>query len=90
MSRVSSEATAKNLVVDSGSNGHVSVNKKWFKYLKRIDTSVTNRDGDDMKVLGIGEIEILAKDVHGRTKSLCLLKALFMPGYQKILSKKSV
>ena len=56
----SSEATAKDLVVDSGSTDHVIVNKNWFKNMKPIDTTVTNPDGGDTKVLGIGEVEVLA------------------------------
>ena len=78
----SSEATAKDLVVDSGSTDHVIVNKNWFKNFKEIETTVTNPDGGNTSVLGIGEVEVLAKDVKGKTKSLVLRKALFVPGYR--------
>ena len=87
----SSEATAKDLVVDSGSTDHVIVNKNWFKNMKPIDTTVTNPDGGDTKVLGIGEVEILAKDVNGKTKPLVLRKALFVPGYRtNLISVSSI
>ena len=81
----SSEATAKDLVVYSGSTDHVIVNKNWFKNLKEIETTVTNPDGGNTNVLGIGESEVLAKDVKGKTKSLVLRKALFVPGYRTSL-----
>ena len=45
----SSEATAKDLVVDSGSTDHVIVNKNWFKNLKEVNTTVTNPDGGNTK-----------------------------------------
>ena len=45
----SSEATAKDLVVDSGSTDHVIVNKNWFKNLKEVNNTVTNPDGGNTK-----------------------------------------
>ena len=78
----SSEATTKDLVVDSGSTDHVIVNKSWFRNLKEIETTVTNPDGGNTKVLGIGEVEVQAKDIKGRIKPLILRKALFVPGYR--------
>ena len=87
----SSEATAKDLVVDSGSTDHEIVNKNWFKNMKPIDTTVTNPDGGDTKFLGIGEVEILAKDVNGKTKPLVLRKALFVPEYRtNLISVSSI
>ena len=47
----SSEATAKDIVVDSGSTDHAIVNKNWFKNPKEIETTVTNPDGGNTKVL---------------------------------------
>ena len=61
----SSEATAERFVVDSDSTDHVIVNKNWFKNIKALDTTVTNPDAGDTKVLGI-EVEILAEDVNGK------------------------
>ena len=46
------------------------MNKNWFKNLREVDTTVTNPDGGNTKVLGIGENEVLAQDVKGRTKPL--------------------
>ena len=72
--RASSEATEQDLVVDSGSTDHIVVNKNWFKSIREIDTTVTNPDGGNTKVLGIGEVEVLARDVEGCTKPLILKK----------------
>ena len=77
----SSEATSKDLVIDSGSTEHVIVNKNCFKNLKEKDTTVTNLDGGNTKVLGIGEVEVVAQDVKGMTKPLVLRKPLYVPGY---------
>ena len=52
----SSEATAKDLVVYSGSTDYVIKNKNCFKNIKAIDTTVSNPDGGDTKVLGTGEV----------------------------------
>ena len=71
----SSEATSKDLVVDSGSTDHVIVNKSWFRNLREIETTVTNPDGGNTKVLGIGEVEVQAKDVKGRIKTLFVKKS---------------
>ena len=49
--------------------------------MKAINETVTNPDGGDTKVLGIGEVEVLAKDVNRITKLLVLRKALFVRGY---------
>ena len=80
--RASSEATEQDLVVDSGSTDHIVVNKKCLKSIREIDTTFTNPDGGNTKVLGIGEVEALAKDVKGRTKPLIMKKALYLPGYR--------
>ena len=80
--RASSEATEQDLVVDSGSTDHIVVNKNWFKSIKNIDTIITDQDGGNTTVLGIGEVEVLAKDVKGRTKLLILKKTLHVPGYR--------
>ena len=58
------------------------MNKNWFKCIREIDTTVTNPDGGNTKVLGIEEVEVLAKDVKRRTKPLILKKALYVPGYR--------
>ena len=50
------------------------MNKKWFKIIREIYTTVTNPDGGSTKVLGIGEVEVLAKDVKGLTKPSILKK----------------
>ena len=50
------------------------MNKNWLKNIREIDTTVTNPDGGNKKVVGIGEVEVLAKDVKGRTKPLILKK----------------
>ena len=89
--RASSEATEQDLVVDSGSTDHIVVNKNWFKSIREIETTVTNPDGGNIKVLGIGEVEVLAKDVKGRTKPLILKKALYVPGYRtNLISVSSI
>ena len=36
----------------------------------------------DTKILGIEKVEILAKDVNGKTKPLVMRKALFVPAYR--------
>ena len=52
---------------------------------------VTNPDGGNTKVLGIGEVEVLAKDVKGCTKPLILKKALYVPGYRtNLISVSSI
>ena len=87
----SSEATAEDLVVDSGSTDHVIVNKNWFKNMKEVDTTVTNPDGGNTKVLAIGEVDVLAQDVKGRTKPLVLRKTLYVPRYRtNLISVSSI
>ena len=89
--RNTSEATQQDLVVDSGSTDHIVVNKIWFKSLRELDTTVTNADGGNTKVLGIGEVEILAKDVKGRNKPLILKKTLYVPEYRtNLISVSSI
>ena len=58
-----SEATDQDFVIDSGSTEHVIVQKNWFRNLRELDTSVTNPDGGNTKILGI-EVQILAKDTQ--------------------------
>ena len=82
LDRTSSEATERDLVVDSGSTDHIVVNKYWFTSIGEIDTTVTNPDGGNIKVLGLGEVEVLAKDVTGRTKTLILEKTLYVQKYR--------
>ena len=87
----SSEATEQDLAVDSGSTDHIVVNKNWFNRIREIDTTVTNPDGGNTKALGIGEVEVSAKDVKGRTKPLILKKALYVPGYRtNLISVSSI
>ena len=70
---------------------HIVVNKNWFKSLGEIDTTVTNPDRGKTKVLGIGEVQVLAKDVKGRTKPLILKKALYVPEYRtNLISVSSI
>ena len=83
--RASSEATEEDLVVDSGSTDHIVVNKNWFKSKGEIDATVFNPDAGNSKVLRIGEVEVLAKDVKGRTKPLILKKVLYVPRYRSNL-----
>ena len=67
------------------------MNKNWFKSIREIDTTVTNPDGGNTKVLGIGEVEVLAKDVKGGTKPLILKRALYVPGYRtNLISVSSI
>ena len=80
--KASSKATEQDLVVDSGSTDHIVVNKNWFICIREIDTTVTNPDGGNTKVLGIGEAEVLARDVKGCTKPFILKKALYVPWYR--------
>ena len=77
-----SEATDLDLVIDSGSTDHVIVQKNWFRNLKELNTVVTNPDGGNTKVLGIGEVVVLAKDIQGKALPLVLKNALFVPGYR--------
>ena len=57
------------------------MNNNWSKSITEIDTTVTNPDGANTKDLAIGEVEVLARDVKGCTKSLILEKALYLPRY---------
>ena len=67
------------------------MNKNWFKSIREIDTTVTNPDGGNTKVLGIGEVEVLVKDVKGRTKPLILKKDLYVPRYRtNLISVSSI
>ena len=68
--RASSEATEQDLFVDSGSTDHIVVNKNWFKSIREIHTTVTKPYGGNTKVLGIAEVEVLARDVKRCTKPL--------------------
>ena len=89
--RASSEATEQDLVVDSESTDHIVVNKTWFKSIGEIDTTVTNPGGGNTKVLRKGQVEVLAKDIKGRTKPLILRKALYVPGYRiNLISVSSI
>ena len=72
--RARNEATEQDLVVDSGSTDHIVANKNWFKSLRKLDITVTNPDGGNTKVKGIGEVEVLAKDVKRRPKPLVFEK----------------
>ena len=88
--RASSEATEQGLVVDSGSTDHIVVSKNWFKSTREMDTTVTNPDGGNTKVLGI-EVEVFAEDVKERTNPLILKKALYVPGYRtNLISVSSI
>ena len=58
------------------------MNKNCFENIKEIDTTVTSPDGGNTKVLGLGELEVLAKDVKGRTKPLMLKKSPLLAGMQ--------
>ena len=87
--RASSEATEQDLVVDSGSRDHIVVNKNWFKSIREIDTTVTNPDGNTK--VRIGQVEVLAKDVKGRTKPLILKKTFYVPVYRtNLISVSSI
>ena len=67
------------------------MNKIWFRSIKEVDTTVTNPDGGNTKVLGIGEVEVLAKDVKGCTKPLILKKAPYVPSYRtNLISLSSI
>ena len=86
-----SEATDRDIVIDSGSTDHVIVHKYWLKYLKELNTVLTNPDGGNTKILGIGELVVLAEDVQGKAFPLVLKNALFVPGYRtNLLSVSSV
>ena len=86
--RTSFGATEQDLIVDSGSTDDIVVNKKWLKSLREIDTTVTNPDGGNTKVVGTGEVDVLARYVKGCTKPLILKKALYLPGYRTNILKK--
>ena len=59
--------------------------------MREVDTTVTNPDGGNTIVLGIGENEILAQDVKGRTKPLVLRKTVYEPGYRtNLISVSSI
>ena len=78
-------------MIDSGSTDNVIVQKNWFKKFRELETSVTNPDGGNTKVLGIGEVEVLVRDAQGREKTLVLRKALFVPGYRtNLISVSSI
>ena len=76
------EATDQDLVLDSGSTDHVIVEMSWFKNPAELDTDVSDLDGGNTKVLGIGQVEILAKGTQGKLVPLVLWEALFSPGYR--------
>ena len=62
-----------------------------FKNLKELNTVVTNPDGGNTKVSGIGEVVVLAKDIQGKALPLVLKNALFGPGYRtNLVSVSSV
>ena len=82
--RASSGETNTDLVVDSGSTDHIVVNKNWFESIRKIDTTVTNPEGGNTRVLKTGEEDVLAKHKR-RIKPLILRKALFLPGYRTLL-----
>ena len=59
--------------------------------MKEVDTTVTNPDGGNTKVLAIGEVDVLAQDVKGRTKPLVLRKTLYVPRYRtNLISVSSI
>ena len=59
--------------------------------MKEVDTTVTDPDGGNTEVLGIGEVEVLAQDVKRRTKPLVLREALYVPGYRtNLISVSSI
>ena len=67
------------------------MNKNWFKSLREFDTTVINPDGGNTRALGIGELEVLARDVKGCTDPSILGKALYVPGYRtKLISVSSI
>ena len=70
--RATSEATEQDLVVDSESTDHIVMNKNWFRSIREMDTTVTNPNVCNTKVLGKEEVEVLVEDVKGRTKPLIL------------------
>ena len=51
--RISNKATEQNLVVDSRSTNHMIMNKNLFKSMREFDTTATNPDSGNTKVLGI-------------------------------------
>ena len=67
------------------------MNKIWFKSIREIDTTVTNPDSSNTKVLAKGEVDVLAKDVKERTKPLVLKKGPYEPGYKtNLISVSSI
>ena len=72
-------------VVDSGTPDHTVVNKKWLRSPGELNTTVTNPVGGKTKVLGIGEVEVLVRDVEGGTKLLALKTGLYGAGRKTIL-----
>ena len=85
-----SEATELDLVMDSGSADDIVENKKWFKSLGELDTTVTNQLGANTKDLGRGEVEVSAK--HRRMHQVYNFeKTLYVPRYRiKTISVSSV
>ena len=53
--------------------------------MRKIDTTVTNPEGGNTRVLKTGEEDVSAKHFKRRIKPLILRKALFLPGYRTIL-----
>ena len=86
-----SEATDLDLIIDSGSTDNVIVHKNWVKNLKELNKVFTNPDEGKTKVLGIGEVVVLAKDIQGKALPLVLKNALIVPGYRtNLVSVSSV
>ena len=50
--------------------------------MKKVDTTVTNPDWGNTKFLRMGEVEVLAQDLKGRTELLVLRKASYVSGYR--------
>ena len=68
--------------IDSSSTDHVIVQNSCSRNPRELDTNVTNPDSGNTEVLGIGEVEILAKHTLKKLKPLVLKGALFLSRYR--------
>ena len=59
------EATDQELLINSSKTDHVIVQQSRFRYLRELNTVVTNPDGANMKVSSI-EVKVLAGDNQGK------------------------
>lgn len=79
---VFSGASKNDFILDSGSTDHVIVNRDWFVSYRAVSSKVINPDGAVTNVLGIGDVELLARNVKGKLARLKFENVLHVPDYK--------